>query len=217
MCVTHVTCVLCVLLCRWRVPQQCYPCYQNIAQVLSTPGLGLTYQPIPLQTELPPLYCVLCVLPSICVICVLHVCCVLYVCVLCVLHVCIIGGICVVYTHNTYTTYHNNNQGVICRICMFYVIHVACVCCMCPICMLYVYYMHVRCVCYVCIVYVWCCVCLTESRKMLRKVRWNRMENWVMQLAEKLWQPSDMFSYHRHKHLLVTVLWNCIKRNSEVQ
>lgn len=153
--------------------------------------------------------CVLCVLPSICVICV---------CILCVLHVCIIGGICVVYTYTTYN--NNNNQGVICRICMFYVIHVACVlcvCCMCPICMLSVCYMHVRCVCYVCIVYVWCCVCLTESRKMLRKVRWNRMENWVMQLAEKLWQPSDMFSYHRHKHRLVTVLWNCIKRNSEVQ
>lgn len=32
---------------------------------------------------------------------------------------------------------------------------------------------------------------LTESLRMLRKVLRNRMLNWVMQLAEKLWQPSD--------------------------
>lgn len=44
----------------------------------------------------------------------------------------------------------------------------------------------------------WCCervlqvsLLLTESRRMLRNVLLNRMENWVMQLAEKLWQPSD--------------------------
>lgn len=32
---------------------------------------------------------------------------------------------------------------------------------------------------------------LTESLAMLTKVLLNRMENWVMQLAENLWQPSD--------------------------
>jgi hypothetical protein len=31
---------------------------------------------------------------------------------------------------------------------------------------------------------------LTESRMMLRKVLLKRMQNWVRQLAEKLWQPS---------------------------
>lgn len=31
---------------------------------------------------------------------------------------------------------------------------------------------------------------LTESLMMLRKVLLKRMQNWVRQLAEKLWQPS---------------------------
>lgn len=45
---------------------------------------------------------------------------------------------------------------------------------------------------------------LTESLRMLRNVLLSRMQNWVLQLAEKLWQPSDEEpSWGEQKHSAV--------------